>query len=313
MVYVTLGNPLRKDRKDRQIAKSGEDSAISQHSAVNRSAKDSRIPSLLTSEEMNPPGRQEDCDISPTSLPKPDGEPLNLAFGSNTSADEVPETRSTSSEPGTSVPCALPTNDDCASNATAPTEPAHDCNSTEHTIPAGTNLMSAHNPSVTKVNPKARPDDDSANDQNDISDNVSNDRLDQNDGGSHDSDQDDDNDRPSDTSHSDSELSDQRNNNDRRHARDGRADDRSSASDNDSCNQLDRNDQDRRDDRNSSDGEHNDNASSTIDDVQDASQFPRRHRSITPTLSSAPTSPGSLSRCEPTEPNAFEHKQDLML
>ena len=61
--YVTLRNPSRKDREDRQITKSGEGSAVSQRSAANCSAKDSSILPLLSSEEMNPPGRQEDCDI----------------------------------------------------------------------------------------------------------------------------------------------------------------------------------------------------------------------------------------------------------
>ena len=60
MDHVTLGKPSRKDREKRQIAKSGDDSAISQRSAAIRSAKDSRIPLLSSSEEMNPPGRQED-------------------------------------------------------------------------------------------------------------------------------------------------------------------------------------------------------------------------------------------------------------
>ena len=47
-----------------------------QRSATNRSAKDSRIPLLSSSEEMNPPSRQEYCDISPLSLPQPNSDPL---------------------------------------------------------------------------------------------------------------------------------------------------------------------------------------------------------------------------------------------
>ena len=107
MGYVTLGKSSRKDRGKRQPVKSGDDSAISQRSAAIRSAKDSRIPPLSSSEEMNPPGRQEDRDISPTSLPKPDGDPPNLALGSNSSADELPETRSIPADPDTSVPRAF--------------------------------------------------------------------------------------------------------------------------------------------------------------------------------------------------------------
>ena len=158
MGYVTLGNPLRKDCKDCQIVKSDDDSAISQRPAANRSAKDSRISPLSSSEEKSPPGRQEDRDISesPASLPKPDGDPPNLALGSHSSANELPETRSTSADPGISAPRALPANDGCAPNAAAPTKSTCVCNHTKHTIPAGTNLMSAHNPSATKVNPEAK-------------------------------------------------------------------------------------------------------------------------------------------------------------
>ena len=107
MDHVTLGNPSRKDREKRQTAKSGDDSAISQRTAANRSAKDSCIPPLSSSEEINPPGRQEDRNISPTSLPQPDGDAPNLALGSNSSADELPETRSISADPGTNVSRAL--------------------------------------------------------------------------------------------------------------------------------------------------------------------------------------------------------------
>ena len=78
MDHVTLGNPSRKDREKRQTAKSGDDSAISQRTAANRSAKDSYIPPLSSSEVINPPGRQEDRNISPTSLPQPDGDAPNL-------------------------------------------------------------------------------------------------------------------------------------------------------------------------------------------------------------------------------------------
>ena len=46
MGYITLGNPSRKGQEDRQIAKSGKDSAVSQRSAANRSAEESRIPPL---------------------------------------------------------------------------------------------------------------------------------------------------------------------------------------------------------------------------------------------------------------------------
>ena len=64
---------------------------------------------LSSSEEMNPPGCQEDCDISVTSLPKPNSDPPNLALGSNSSADELPETCSTVSlltlAPVSPVPC----------------------------------------------------------------------------------------------------------------------------------------------------------------------------------------------------------------
>ena len=151
-----LGNPSRKDREDRQIVKSGDNSAISQWSTANRSAKDSRIPPLSSSDERNPPGRQEDRRISPASLPKPDSDPLNPAFGSNSSAAELPKTRSTSADPGTSAPCALPANDGGALNAAAPAKSAHIYKHTKHTIRAGTNLMSAHNPSVTKVIPKVK-------------------------------------------------------------------------------------------------------------------------------------------------------------
>jgi hypothetical protein len=156
MGHVTLGNPSRKDRENRQIVKSGDDSAISQRSAANRSAKDSRIPPLSSSEEINPPGRQEDRNISPTSLPQPDGDAPNLALGSNSSADELPETRSISADPGTNVSRALPTEDGRAPNAAAPTKSARVCDQTKHTIPAGTDQMSAHNPSANKVNPKAK-------------------------------------------------------------------------------------------------------------------------------------------------------------
>ena len=123
-----------------------------QRSATNCSAKDSRIPSLSSSEEMNPPNRQQDCDISPLSLPQPNSDPLNLPFGSNSSADELLGTGSASANPSTSAPCALPANNGCALNAAVPMKSAHICNHTEHTIPAGTNLTSAHNPSMTKVN-----------------------------------------------------------------------------------------------------------------------------------------------------------------
>ena len=156
MEPVTLGKSSRKDRGKRQIAKSGDDSAISQRSAANRSAKDSRIPPLSSSEEINPPGRQEDRNISPTSLPQPDGDAPNLALGSNSSADELPETRSISADPGTNVSRALPTEDGRAPNAAAPTKSARVCDQTKHTIPAGTDQMSAHNPSANKVNPKAK-------------------------------------------------------------------------------------------------------------------------------------------------------------
>ena len=156
MDHVTLGNPSRKDREKRQTAKSGDDSAISQRTAANRSAKDSRIPPLSSSEEINPPGRQEDRNISPTSLPQPDGDAPNLALGSNSSADELPETRSISADPGTNVSRALPTEDGRAPNAAAPTKSARVCDQTKHTIPAGTDQMSAHNPSANKVNPKAK-------------------------------------------------------------------------------------------------------------------------------------------------------------
>ena len=110
---------------------------------------------MSSSEEMNPPGCQEDRDISPTGLPQPDDDPPDPALGSNSSADE-PETRSTSADPSTNVPNALPADDGRAPNAAAPTKSARVCNQTKHTIPAGTNLMSAPNPSANKVNPKAK-------------------------------------------------------------------------------------------------------------------------------------------------------------
>ena len=157
MGYVTLRNPSRNDRKHRQIVKSDDVSAISQRSAAIRSAKDSRIPPLPSREEMNPPSRQEDRNISPASLPNPDGDPLNLALGSNSSADELPETCSTSADPGTGAPRTWPANNGCAPNAAAPTKSTRVCNHTKHTILAGTNLMSTHNPSVTEVNSEAKP------------------------------------------------------------------------------------------------------------------------------------------------------------
>ena len=82
--------------------------------------------------------------------------PLILAFGSDSSANELPETCSTSADPSTSVPCTLPANNGHAPNAAAPTKSTRVCNHTKHTIPAGTNLMSARNPSATKVNPEAK-------------------------------------------------------------------------------------------------------------------------------------------------------------
>ena len=114
MEPVALGNPSRKDRGKRQIVKSGDDSAISQRSAAIRPARDSRIPPLSSSEQINPPGRHEDRDISPTSLPQLDGDPPNLAFGSISSANELPGTCSTSADPSTSAPRALPADDGSA-------------------------------------------------------------------------------------------------------------------------------------------------------------------------------------------------------